>query len=160
MNTMCNLLLSFLLLQGSASSDSGGQVNINWFKMLGQFFFLILLFALILFAAYYVTKLIANVQYQKFQSSNIKIIETVGISPQKSLQLVKVGNKIYLLAITKDNIIFISEIDENQIILSDNNHKQSDLKFDYILKNLIGKVKKPSQEKDSNFDGEILDEEK
>ncbi|GEM_PF-720263 len=158
MNTIWNLYLPFLLLQGSASFDRGGQVNINWFKMIGQFFFLIVLFVVVLFAAYYVTKLIGTIQYQKYQGNNIKIIETVGISPQKSLQLVKVGNKFYLLAITKDNIVFISEIDEKEINISDNIHQVPNLKFDSLFKDMIKNVRNSSRKKNSNIDGEILDE--
>jgi len=158
MNTIWNLYLPFLLLQGSASFDRGGQVNINWFKMIGQFFFLIVLFVVVLFAAYYVTKLIGTIQYQKYQGNNIKIIETVGISPQKSLQLVKVGNKFYLLAITKDNIVFISENDEKEINISDNIHQVPNLKFDSLFKDMIKNVRNSSRKKNSNIDGEILDE--
>lgn len=161
MNTQFNLCLSFLLLQGNTSSDSGGQVNINWFNMLGQFFFLVLLFAFVLFGAYYVTKCIGKIHYQSFQSKNIKVLESISIAPQKTLKLVKVGNTIYLLGITKENIVFLSEIDENHIISSDHFIKEkSDFKFDLILKDFINKFKNPSQEKGSSFDGEVQNEKK
>ncbi|WP_058485167.1 flagellar biosynthetic protein FliO [Defluviitalea phaphyphila] len=143
--------------------DSEMQINTNWFKMLGQFFFLIIIFILILILTYYVTKWIGKFQYKKYQGNNIKIIESITIAPQKTLQLIKVGNKIHLIGLSKDNITYLTEIDEDIIknpILENHVNNVSDNKFEFYLKSWVQKLKKDSKIKDTTSTGEIHDENK
>lgn len=156
-----NAFLSFLLLQGNISSDSGRQVNTNWFKMLGQFFFLIIVFIFVLIAAYYVTKWMGKLQYQRYQGNNIKIIESVIIAPQKTLQLIEVGNKIHLIGLSKDNIIYLAEVEKDTIKNFEADIKDpSYIKFESYLKPWMDKLKKDSKSKDITSSGEIRDENK
>lgn len=161
MDIKLNFCFSFLILQNNVTSDSGVQVNINWFNMLGQFFFLIVLFAIILVGAYYVTKWIGKFQNQRYQGNNIKVIESVAIAPQKMLQLIQVGKKLYLIGVSKDNIVFLSEIEKETIKnLNTNLQDSSVIRFDSYLKQLINKLNKDSQSNDISSSGEIHDEEK
>ncbi|NLK20772.1 MAG: flagellar biosynthetic protein FliO [Epulopiscium sp.] len=134
-------------------------MNINWFNMLGQFFFLIVLFMIILAAAYYVTRLLGRFQHQKYKTCNIKIIESIAIAPQKTLQLIKVGNKVYLIGITKDNIVYLSEID-GEIIheLELDDVGVLNPKFDKYLNLWLDKFKDKGKNKDTGSDGEVRDE--
>lgn len=161
MSTQLNVILSLLLLQGEISSDSVGQVNTNWFKMLGQFFFLIILFAFILFGAYYVTKLIGRFQYQKYQGSNIKIIESIIIAPQKMLQLIRIGSKYYLIGVSKEHIVYLTEIEKEMILNSETtNANPSHISFESQLKRWMDIIKKDSKNKDARSSGADHDEER
>ena len=79
---------------------------------------LVFLFIGIVLGAYYVTKWISMAQFQKNQGKNIKVIESIGIGPQKILQLVQVGTQVFLIGITKDHITFMTEIDPSTIATS------------------------------------------
>lgn len=112
---------AFIILQGQVSSASGGQGEVNWsqtFRMLGQFFFLIFAFLLVLVLTYYVTRGIGMVQHGRLKGSNMQIMESLVIGPQKMLQLVKVGERFFLIGITKDSIVYLSEMKEEHITLS------------------------------------------
>ncbi|WP_341877198.1 flagellar biosynthetic protein FliO [Defluviitalea saccharophila] len=161
MNVQLDSSFSFLLFPNSIASNSGGQANINWFNMLGQFFFLIFLFASILYGAYYVTKWIGRFQYQRYQGGNIKVLESVGIGYQKMLQLIQVGDRIYLIGISKDNIVYLTEVEKEAIQNLKENIKDSPhIKFDSYLKHWIKKLGKDSESTDISSGGEKQDENK
>ncbi|MBR1443993.1 MAG: flagellar biosynthetic protein FliO [Firmicutes bacterium] len=114
----------------------------NWssiINMLGQFFFLIVVFVFILFLAYYSTKLIARAKAGGITRGNIKIIETLSLGINASLQIIKVGEKFFLISVTKDNINLISEIDEDKLKINEN--KNFELKFENVIKDCIDKIK-------------------
>lgn len=83
-----------------------------------QLFGAIIVFVLVLFATYYVTKWMAKSGVITPKSKNIKVIETFKIAPNKYIQIIQLGNKYYSIGVTKDNISFLSELDESQLDLS------------------------------------------
>lgn len=83
--------------------------------MLGQFFLLIVVLLIFLFLFSYLSKFINTARYKSTNNSNLKIIETIAIGYQSSLQLVEVGNKVIVIAVTKDRINFICEVDSDSI---------------------------------------------
>lgn len=136
-----------LILLEQVPIDHGGVQKANWFKtsivLLGQFFFLIIAFFLIILAAYYVAKWIGTLQYQKLSNGNIKVIESVAIAPGKLLQLIKVGQQIFLIAVTKETIVYLKEIDSNSIEIKINEIKKQDIiPFEEQLKKWMGNKKK------------------
>lgn len=80
----------------------------------------VLLFILCCIGIHFVTKFVRKQQIFNNRNSNIHIIETIAIGPQKYLQLVKIIDKCLLIGVTKDNIIFIKEFDNEDIILNNN----------------------------------------
>lgn len=75
-----------------------------------QVIWVLLLFAIVLFGAYYTTKVLTRIQLKQHKNSNIKIVEAISVGPQKTLQLIKVGDEYVLIGVTKDQITFIKEI--------------------------------------------------
>ena len=47
------------------------------------------------------------------QGNNMKLCETLQLSPGKYLQIVKVGKKYYLIGSAKDSVSFMTELDED-----------------------------------------------
>ncbi|TAH69602.1 MAG: hypothetical protein EWM47_06400 [Anaerolineaceae bacterium] len=103
-----------------------------------QLFGLCLLLIIILIAAYYTSKFVGRYKLGQFKDSNIKIIEAYKISTNKMLQIVKITNKYIVLGISKDQITYITELDESEVIAHDTyeGEKQS---FRQIFEKIKGK---------------------
>jgi len=88
---------------------------------------LVLLLIVILVAAYYTSKFVGGIKLGQIKNSNFKVIDTYRISPNKLLQIVKIGNKFIVISIGKDTINFITELDETEVLIKDfnNSEKQS-----------------------------------
>nr|MBP3598251.1 flagellar biosynthetic protein FliO [Eubacterium sp.] len=74
-------------------------------------------FVLVLVATYYVTKWIAKTGALQPYTRNIQVIETYKVAPNKYIQLIRIGEKYYSIGVTKDNITFLSEVEETQLNL-------------------------------------------
>lgn len=73
---------------------------------------LLIVFALILSAAYYVTKYFGKSYTGSGQNGNIRVVETVRIAPDKYLQIVEAAGKVFLISITKGEVRLVSELDK------------------------------------------------
>lgn len=103
------LLYTFLLIQETQTKGN------SWSNMLGQFFSLIVALFIIIFLAYYVTKFITPAKYKNNKNSNLKIIESIAVGYQNSLQIIEVAGKMILIGVTKDKINFICDINKDSI---------------------------------------------
>ncbi len=104
-----------------------------------QLIFYLVVLVGVLFAAYYVTKWIAGSQKSQMYNKNFEIIETLRITNNKFLQIVRVGkNEYFVIAIGKDEIHFLSKIDESQINLTETGSVPGD--FSDILSGFVKKV--------------------
>ena len=112
-----------------------------------QFITLILIFAFVLVLTYFTTKYVANYQKGNMAQSNIRVIEGAKIAQNKFIEIVKIGNKYYALAVCKDSVTVICEIDESELIFKEDKEVGN---FSDVLKKLTSKTSK----------AEIKDEEK
>ncbi len=103
-------------------------------ELIGLLFILIL----ILFAAFYATKIVGKVSAGQFKHSNFKVIDTYRISPNKYMQIVKVANKYLVIAVSKDSIKFITELEETEVSIKDINAKEN-MSFKQILEKVRNK---------------------
>ncbi len=80
-----------------------------------QLITLLIVFVVILGVTAWVTKWLAN--YQKVQNidANIEIVETVRITANKFIQLVRVGQKYMVIAVCKDTVTMLGEVPEEQL---------------------------------------------
>lgn len=129
-----------LLMQSNVSTLKRN----NWSStlgMLGQFFLIIIVFIGVLVLAYYSTKWIASSRFNFRKSSNVKIIESISVGYQSTIQLVKVGSKFFLIGVTKESVTFLTEVDEE---INEENDKQNDSKipFEKYLQDYFNKRKK------------------
>ncbi|MBH1942000.1 flagellar biosynthetic protein FliO [Mobilitalea sibirica] len=81
-----------------------------------QFVGLVLLLIFILAAAYYTSKFIGKMKLGQLKNSNFQVIDTYRVNQNKMLQIIKVGSKYLLIAIGKDTIQYITELDESEVI--------------------------------------------
>jgi flagellar protein FliO/FliZ len=96
---------------------------------------LVVLLIVILIATYYTTKFVGGIKLGQLKNSNFIVIDTYHISQNKALQIVKVANKYIVIAIGKDTINFITELDESEVLIRDMNNKDK-LQFKQILEKL------------------------
>lgn len=113
-----HLVYTSLLIQ-EIQSEQGN----SWSSVLGQFFSLMVAFAVILFLFYWVSRIFISMRYKTTRNSNLKIIESVPVGYQSSLQLISVGDKVVLIGVTKDRINFICEVNADSIDSNINNLK-------------------------------------
>lgn len=76
-----------------------------------RLFTVILIFLFVLLLTYGTTRYIARFQKQQIDTTNIEIVETSRIAPNKYLQIVRAGEKYILLAVCKDTVTMLSELD-------------------------------------------------
>ena len=100
---------------------------------------LIFILALILVAAYFVTKYVGKVSMGQLKNSNFKVIDTYRISPNKFIQIVKIANKFVVISVGKDAVNFITELDESEVFIRDDNTKEN-VNFKQILEKMRNKT--------------------
>ena len=73
--------------------------------------------AVILVAAYYVTRYLSRKTFNNASNKNLKIVEMSPLGIDKSLLLVKVGEQYMLLGSTQKSITLLSEIDPEKLVV-------------------------------------------
>lgn len=124
-----------LLLSTSAGSFS----SISAFA---QILTLIFVFIFVLAITYFTTRIVGGYQKQKLAGSNIKILETLRISNSKYIQIVKIGEKYFAMAVCKDTITYLCELNGEDLIynsVSDESHLES-------FKDILDRFKKDRPE--------------
>ena len=85
-----------------------------------QLITLVLIFAFVLALTYFATKWVGNYQKEKMSGSNITVLETMKISGTKYLQIIKIGTKCFAIAVCKDTVTYLCEVNEQELIYREN----------------------------------------
>lgn len=95
----------------------------NLLQLIGLVFVLVIILA----AAYFTTRFVGNYKNSQMKNSNFNVIDSYRISPNKVMQIVKVGNKYIVIAVCKDNVNYITELEETEVLIKepDRAEKQS-----------------------------------
>jgi flagellar protein FliO/FliZ len=99
-----------------------------------QLITLLIVFVFVLALTFYATKWMAKMQKSQFKNSNIKVIETFRLSNTKYIQIVKLGEKYVAIAVGKDTVTYLTELDESELDLTKAMEGTSNLEFQEILK--------------------------
>ena len=87
----------------------------NGINSFAQFLTVLLIFVGVLALTYFTTKWVASYQKGKMMSCNIQVLETFKITQNKFIQIVRIGEHYYAIAIGKDNITMLGELKEEEI---------------------------------------------
>lgn len=98
-----------------------------------QLLAVVIVFVIVLAATYYVTKWIAKSGMIQNQARNIKVIETFKITTGKYIQIIQLGNKYYAIGVTKDQITFLTPLEEEQLDFAPDVNLDSKHSFKEIL---------------------------
>lgn len=110
-------------------------------KMLG----VLVLFIIIVAAAYYVTKWVGKTAMVQQANSNISIVETFRMGQNKFIQIVKIGSKYVAVGISKDTMEKLAELQEEDLVLLSEEGKRNIIAPDF--KELLDKMKKKEKSK-------------
>ena len=81
-----------------------------------EFVVVLIVFVAILVITYYTTKWIAGYQKKSQGGSNLEVIETLKITTNKYVQIIRAGkNKYLIIGIGKDEVHMLGELTENEL---------------------------------------------
>jgi len=108
--------------QDSFVSGAAGSMSPwdNFIQMLG----LIILLVIILVAAYYTTRFVGSIRQGQLKHSNFQVIDAYRIGPNKVIEIVKIANKYIVIAIGKDTVNYITELDEAEVSVREEQGKE------------------------------------
>ena len=86
-----------------------------------QLITVLLIFVFVLTVTWVSTKYLAGMQKDRYKTGNMELIETLRISNNKYMQIVRVGSKDYCMAVCKDTVTMLGEIRKEEMIFSENN---------------------------------------
>ena len=82
-----------------------------------QFVTVVLLFLMVLVITYGVTRWISGIQKTQMMGRNMEMIDTMRISSSKYLQIVRAGDKYFVVAVCKDTVTMLTEISKDSLVL-------------------------------------------
>jgi len=100
-----------------------------------QFLTVLIIFVGVLALTYFTTRWVASYQKGKMMSGNIQVIETFKITQNKFIQIVRIGEHYYAIAIGKDTVTMLGELKEEEIHLPDNTGVMPKMDFKQLLEN-------------------------
>ncbi len=101
---------------------------------------LLVLFIIIIASSYFVTRKIGQISAGSMHNNNISIVDTYKISTTKYIQIVKVAGKCFAIAVGKEEITLLGEIDEDNLIKREEAVQFKS--FKEMLDMTVGKVRK------------------
>ncbi|WP_081749106.1 flagellar biosynthetic protein FliO [Butyrivibrio sp. FCS014] len=106
-----------------------------------QFVTMLLVFVIVLAATYFFTKWMAGYQKEKTSTGNIEILETARISTTKYIQIVRVGQRYFAIAVGKDEVTFLGDISKEDLVFKEDGPEDA-LSFKDILEKFKSEKKK------------------
>lgn len=110
------------ILMGNVYASTSAYIRFTAFNALGtgveNFFktiYYLIMFSLILAAAYYITKFIARKGLTQSKSKTMKLMESMPLGVDKSLHLVQVGSQYFLIGSAAKGMVLISELDQEML---------------------------------------------
>lgn len=110
-----------------------------------QLITLLIIFIFVLAVTYYVTRFVGNYQKNKLSGSNINILETMRIANNKYIQIVKIGSRVFAIAVAKDTVSYLCELDEDELIYKESSSGKMLINND-DFKEILEKFKKDKPE--------------
>ena len=110
-----------------------------------QLLTLLIIFIYVLAVTYYVTRFVGNYQKNKLSGSNINILETMRIANNKYIQIVKIGSRVFAIAVAKDTVSYLCELDEDELIYKESSSGKMLINNDNF-KEILEKFKKDKPE--------------
>ncbi len=110
-----------------------------------QLLTLLIIFIFVLAVTYYVTRFVGNYQKNKLSGSNINILETMRIANNKYIQIVKIGSRVFVIAVAKDTVSYLCELDEDELIYKESSSGKMLINNDNF-KEILEKFKKDKPE--------------
>ena len=83
---------------------------------IAQFITVIIIFIAVLVITVFTSKWIADYQRGKLKGTNVDVIESVRIAPNKFVQIIRIADKTVAVATCKDTVTMLCELDQDAVI--------------------------------------------
>ena len=93
----------------------------------------LVIFVLVLFVAFYVTRFVGIYEKGKQQGKNVTVLETCRIGTGRYIQLVQVAERVLVLAVSRDRVVMLSEIPVSELNLKEEDRSGVASHFQGIL---------------------------
>ena len=107
---------------------------------------LLLIFGFVLFLTFWTSKFVGSYQKQKMIAGNMEVIETLRIAPNKYLQIVRVGEQYFVIAIGKDTVQTVGQLEPEGLNLK----KDTEQLDSYDFKSILERAKNSRKKQGSN----------
>lgn len=112
---------------------------------IAQLFTVAVLFIIVLAMTYFTTRFIGNYQKGHMSGDNIQIVDTMRLSQNKLIQIVRTGDKYFAIAVCKDTVTLLGEVDKEELVVAAQNSATNE-KFENILNRFRKKEQEDKQE--------------
>lgn len=106
-----------------------------------QFFTVLILFILVLWVTWAVTKWLAGYQKGRWTSGNIEMLESFRIASDKYVQIMRIGDKYLAVAVAKETVTLLAELDESSLV-----RKEEEAAGKMSFQELLEKVREKKRE--------------
>ncbi len=107
-----------------------------------QLITLIIVFIFVLGLTVVATRWMGKLQKQQYKCTNIEVIETCRISNTKYIQIVRTGQKYVVIAVCKDTVTMLTELQQEELELITSPETSDFLGFQEILMKVKERNKK------------------
>ena len=84
---------------------------------IARFFTVLVLFVIVLWVTWAVTKWTAGYQKGRWAGGNIEMLESFRIASDKYVQIIRVADKYLAVAVAKDTVTLLAELDKQTLLL-------------------------------------------
>ncbi len=99
-----------------------------------QFLTVLIIFVIVLGATWLTTRFVAGFQKGKMQGSNFELIDSFRISQSKYVQLMRIGDRYFAIAVCKDTVTVLAELSEDAVVRPENSYMDAPVQFEEFLK--------------------------
>lgn len=111
-------------------------------ESIAQLICAVLLFFFVLFLAYMAARIAGSYQSNVMnKKSNIRVIEVYRLSNNKLIEIVKIGEKYLAIAVGKDEVTLLTELDADEIVMQEASMEPIN------FKRILDKMKNEKQDK-------------
>lgn len=103
------------LISENIYANAEGASGINYISYFGNLLFFLIIFALIIFLALYVTKFISRKTNSMGKGKNLIVLDFVNLSGNVKLVTVKIYKKIYILSIANNHTTVVDKLNEEDL---------------------------------------------
>lgn len=123
------------------SSSSGGYI---------QLIVMLLVFVVILYASYAVTRWLAKKGVLGSKTKNITFVESYRVNQNKQIAIIRIGKRYHAVGITKEHLEYLTEIPEEELQLEEEGVQTEAASFREVLKNSVKGVRKNGEKNNKN----------
>lgn len=107
-----NVFSMLLRLKDSGETMGTGNAVNN----IARFITMLIIFILILLLTYYTTRFVAGAKKGSLSATNMELLESLQLGQGKYLQLMRLGSRYVVLAVSKDRVELVTELPADEYI--------------------------------------------